>query len=48
MQHSGVTEDDFREWLTEWKDQRSIEILNLQPGQRARKGAGQEVKWVGK
>jgi hypothetical protein len=47
MQHSGVMDSDFREWLTEWKASGLLQITNQRPGQRlARKGQGQYLKWT--
>ena len=49
MQHSGVMEDDFKQWLNEWKAQHLIEVLNLRPDERpTRKGKHQYLKWLAK
>ncbi len=46
LQHSAVTEADFREWLKEWKDDGLLEITNQKPGQKlAGKGQGQHLRW---
>ncbi|MGA7852177.1 MAG: three-Cys-motif partner protein TcmP [Candidatus Acidiferrales bacterium] len=47
MQHSGVMDADFREWLTEWKNDKLLQITNQRPGQRlAKKGQNQYLKWI--
>jgi three-Cys-motif partner protein len=48
MQHSGVTEGDLRDWLTEWKNQGLLEITNQKPKQIfPRRGQQQSLMWIG-
>ncbi len=47
MQHSTVTQGDFREWINEWKSSGSLTFVNLEPGQKVpRKHEGQYLKWI--
>lgn len=47
MQHSAVTDADFRELLNEWMAEGLIEITGQQAGQKLpRKHAGQFLRWI--
>jgi three-Cys-motif partner protein len=46
MQHSGVMDADFREWIQEWKNAGLLQITNQAPRQRlARRGNQQYLRW---
>lgn len=46
MQHSGVMDADFREWIQEWNNAGLLKLINQAPRQGlARKGKQQYLRW---